>query len=242
MSIGSRIKERREAVGITQEELAAILGVSKGAVGNYESGHSYPKIDNMILLFKALKTDANYIFQDDMKKKEKEETLSLKENTVIKKYRKLDKYGIDAVDGVLDVEYNRCLSSQEKSCHKQTWSICYSEYKVSAGTGVMLDSYERMQRIDVVDTPEARRADYGLMISGNSMEPVYHDGDIVLVKQSDVIDVGEIGIFVVDGDGYIKKFGGDCLISLNDDYEPIPLHEYSSIKCCGKVIGIAETN
>ncbi|MFR7500880.1 XRE family transcriptional regulator [uncultured Ruminococcus sp.] len=238
MSIGSRIKEKRESIGMTQEELAAELGVSKGAIGNYESGNSYPKIDNMIQLFKALKTDANYIFQDETV--QKEVTLSSKEQTVIKKYRKLDNYGIDAVDGVLDVEYIRCTNPAPSQSQPHTWTICYSEYKASAGTGVMLDSYERMERLDVLDTPAARRADYGLMISGNSMEPTYHDGDIVLVEQADSVEVGEIGIFVVDGDGYIKKFGGDCLISLNDDYAPIPLHEYNHVKCCGKVIGVAQ--
>lgn len=239
MSIGSRIKERREAIGLTQEELAAELGVSKGAIGNYESGQSYPKIDNMIQLFKALKTDANYIFQDDVI--QKEVSLSNKEHVIIKKYRKLDYYGVDAVESVLDVEYKRCTESQKSEEKKQqTWSICYNEYKVSAGTGVMLDEYERLDRIDVIDTPEARRADYGLMISGNSMEPMYHDGDIVLVKHTDTIDIGEIGIFVVDGEGYIKEFGGDRLISLNDEYNDIPLHEYSSIRCYGRVIGVAE--
>ena len=155
MSIGSRIKEKRESIGMTQEELAAELGVSKGAIGNYESGNSYPKIDNMIQLFKALKTDANYIFQDETVQKEM--MLSSKEQTVIKKYRKLDDYGVDAVDGVLDVEYIRCTNPVPLQSQSHTWTICYSEYKASAGTGVMLDSYERMERLDVLDTLAARR-------------------------------------------------------------------------------------
>ena len=236
MSIGSRIKEKREAIGMTQEELAAALGVSKGAVGNYESGSSYPKIDNRIQLFRVLKTDANFIFQDEATQKEVE--LSLKEQRVIKKYRKLDSYGIDAVDSVLDVEYTRCTDFIKSI--PATWTICYRKYEISAGAENILNSYEHMERIDVLDTPTARRADYGLMISGNSMEPTYHDGDIVLVKQADSVEVGEVGIFVVDGDGYIKKFGGDHLISLNDDCAPISLHEYKHVKCCGKVIGVAQ--
>lgn len=64
MSIGSRIKECRESIGMTQEELADIMGVSKGTIGNYETDVSYPRFENMSKLFDALKTDANYIFQD----------------------------------------------------------------------------------------------------------------------------------------------------------------------------------
>lgn len=66
MSVGSRIKERREALGITQVQLAEMLGVTKGAVGNYESGANSPKAALMYKLFEALKCDANYIYQDDM--------------------------------------------------------------------------------------------------------------------------------------------------------------------------------
>ena len=49
--------------------------------------------------------------------------------------------------------------------------------------------------------------------------------------------VGELGIFVLDGNGYFKKFGGDRLISLNEDYGDILLNGYSEIVCCGKVVG-----
>ena len=37
MSFGTRLKARREQLGITQPQLAEMLGVSKGAIGNYET-------------------------------------------------------------------------------------------------------------------------------------------------------------------------------------------------------------
>ena len=227
MSIGERIKKRREELGMSQLELAKRIGVTQGSVGNYETGVSNPKMELMPKIFDALKTDANYIFHEAVEMQQIDFTYP--EIVMVKKYRGLDNHGKKIVDYVLNEEAERCAAPEDIQPQSPTWTICYSEYKVSAGTGVMLDSYERMQRLDVLDTPVARRADYGLMISGDSMEPVYHDGD-----------VGEIGIFVVDGDGYIKKFGGDRLISLNDNYEPIPLHDYNNVKCCGKVIGIAQ--
>ncbi len=82
--------------------------------------------------------------------------------------------------------------------------IRHSVYKVSAGCGFELDEGDNWETIEISDTPEARRADYALTISGDSMEPVYYDGDIVLVKMQDTVEMGQIGIFILDGSGYIN--------------------------------------
>lgn len=115
--------------------------------------------------------------------------------------------------------------------------IRHSVYKVSAGYGFELDDGDNWETIEISDTPEARRADYALTISGNSMEPVYYDGDIVLVKAQDTVEMGQIGIFILDGSGYIKKYCGDHLVSLNEDYDDILFSDYENIKCSGRVIG-----
>ncbi len=106
----------------------------------------------------------------------------------------------------------------------------------SAGTGVFLDNpcYE------VISMPEdklSRKANFALWVSGNSMEPRFHDGDLVLVKIQPSVEIGEIGIFVLNGEGYIKKWGGDKLVSLNPAYEPIMITEDDAVYCKGKVIG-----
>ena len=64
MSIGSRIKQRRDELGITQPMLASMVGVSKGSIGNYESGVSSPNEPILIKLFEALQCDANFLYQD----------------------------------------------------------------------------------------------------------------------------------------------------------------------------------
>ena len=69
------------------------------------------------------------------------------------------------------------------------------------------------------------------------MEPKFRDGDILLVEDCDGVQVGELGIFVLDGSGYFKKFGGDRLISLNPEYAPILLKDFSDIHCTGRVVG-----
>lgn len=134
----------------------------------------------------------------------------------------------------LKVSTDYLLGIEEES--KPTITIKYALNKASAGTGFSLDG-DCWEEMSVPDTPDARRADFALSIVGDSMEPIYFDGDIILVKEQDYIDVGEIGIFTVNDSGYIKKKGQWSLISLNSKYKDIKPNEYDNVKCWGKVIG-----
>ncbi len=105
----------------------------------------------------------------------------------------------------------------------------------SAGTGIDID-YTSSEPIKVSD--EYDEAYFAVRVSGDSMEPRYVDGDIVIVEPAVTIDEGEIGIFILNGQAFIKKLGTGCLISLNKKYDPIQINEYDSIYCQGRVIGV----
>ena len=107
---------------------------------------------------------------------------------------------------------------------------------VSAGPGVYLDD-TTAEEIIIPNNEKTANANFALRISGNSMEPKYHDGDIVLVEKTNSVELGELGVFILDGNGYFKKFGGDCLISLNPEYADIILRDYAENVCCGRVVG-----
>lgn len=66
MSFGSRFKERRESLHLKQADLGALLGVTGSAIGNYETGVSFPKADVLYKVFDVLQCDANFLFQDEM--------------------------------------------------------------------------------------------------------------------------------------------------------------------------------
>lgn len=72
MSFSSRLKQRRKELGMTQEELASLVNVTKGAIGNYESDVSSPRADILFKMFEALHCDANFLFQDEMKEEQPE--------------------------------------------------------------------------------------------------------------------------------------------------------------------------
>ena len=54
MSFGEQLRRRREELGISRAELAEALGVSRSAIGNYETGVSAPKEEVLLRLFDAL--------------------------------------------------------------------------------------------------------------------------------------------------------------------------------------------
>lgn len=115
--------------------------------------------------------------------------------------------------------------------------IDFPDLPVSAGTGVYLHS-DYTEPLKVAADDLTLRANYALRVAGDSMQPRYYDGDIVLVKTQPSVENGEVGIFIYNDEAYIKKFQGDRLVSLNPKYEDIPIKDPDSFYCKGKVIGI----
>lgn len=108
----------------------------------------------------------------------------------------------------------------------------------SAGTGQFLDSdsYEMVEVPD--DVPDS--ATFGLHVCGDSMEPSLVDGEEIWVHQQPTLENGEIGIFLLDGDAYVKEFRvtdkGTFLISHNTAYKPKKIMEYNETRIYGKVV------
>lgn len=115
----------------------------------------------------------------------------------------------------------------------------YYPQSVSAGNGNYLFESSSEWR-NVPKNSKTEEADFMLMISGNSMLPKFSDGDIVLVKKTPSIFEGEIGIFYIDGDAFIKQMGNGELISLNPDYPNISLKNCNDVRCFGQVIGVLD--
>ena len=114
MSFGSRLKEKREALNITQPQLAEMLGVSKGAIGNWETDVNSPRATLLYDLFDILHCDANFLFQDEMRKlKYKDQATPSEFESIIKKYRDLDNHGKEMVDFTLEKEWERSISIQQ---------------------------------------------------------------------------------------------------------------------------------
>ncbi len=121
MGIGKRIKEARERLGLTQNELGALVGITGSAITNYEKETSHPKETIMYKLIEALEVDANYLFQDVVNIQDKKNIVSASEFEYIIKYRRLDEYGKHLVNTVIDIELDRIKSDID----------CSSKYRLN---------------------------------------------------------------------------------------------------------------
>lgn len=131
------------------------------------------------------------------------------------------------------------LITSEKLSKSSTKTIIIPFYRTpaSAGTGSWLNDDTPVEYTNVPKTEKSSTADFMLEVRGDSMQPKFFDGDRVFVKHSESIYEGEIGVFILNSESYIKKMGKGELISLNPAYNPIKLTEYDDIRCAGKVIG-----
>lgn len=238
MGIGYRIKEARERKNWTQTELAERIGVTGSAITNYENNISHPKESILYKLLDVLEVDANFLFQDEMHSV-KPDMLSFFEKDMINKYRKLDKYGKEAVENLLNTESKRIDDFEKQKpltdTEQEYAKIIYFDTPVSAGTGQYLDNSNYIM-LDVMEEPPFG-AEFIVRVCGDSMEPTYKDGDKLYIKPQDSIPVGEIGIFSVNSDVYVKERDSDGLVSHNKEYPKIKFNEYDNIKCYGQVVG-----
>ena len=100
---------------------------------------------------------------------------------------------------------------------------------------------EQFEFITLPPGPITEKADFALRVFGDSMEPKFRTGDTILVQQSPSVEPGEIGVFVLNGSGYVKRLGeAGQLVSLNPAYPDIVADDGDSLRCLGRVLGKVE--
>ena len=168
MSFNSRIKERREQLHLTRNELAEKIGVTQSAISNYENAISSPKVELLYKLFDALKCDANYLYQDEMNALVYENTGTPEEfENIIKKYRDLDSHGKEMVDFTLLKEWERSTKQYQKSSSAiyKYDTTCTSTKVAEPPSPYTLNAAH--ERTDVEITEEMRQHDEDIMDDEN---------------------------------------------------------------------------
>ena len=235
-SIGLRIKEARQAKNLKQDELAELIGAKSGAVvSSWENGKAKPDCLTIQKVCEVLEISPNHLLGYN----DSADAVTNIEMAMVRKYRLIDEFGKQAVDAVLNIEYERAYSSRPKKTKARLLKLDFYDYPASAGTGNFLET-QKPDSILVKECEAAEDADYIIPISGDSMEPTFHDGDKVFVEKCDSVAIGEIGIFVINGEAYIKELGESGLISHNSAYKMIKFGTMDSVYCCGRVLGVVE--
>lgn len=161
----------------------------------------------------------------------KEKGFDVKSYTISKWETGVSKPSIEAFLAICDI----CQVMDIRQVFTDKRLLRLYDTPVSAGLGNYLDdgSYTMID----VDNTVPSQADYAVRVSGNSMMPRFVDQQVVFIHEQSTLDEGEIGIFCLNNDTYIKKLGKGCLISLNPAYDPIPIREHDSFRVFGKVVG-----
>ncbi len=244
MAIGKRIKEARLNKSLTQEELAKMVGVTKGAIANYENNTSHPKETVMYALINALGVDANFLFQDFVETKQapflSDEAMKLASDYE----NQMDDRGRETVRAVADFEIARKKAKEQLEAAEEivphvTEMLVYVN-PAAAGTPLYAESdFEHME------FPEGTvpgNADFGIRISGRSMEPVVMDGAIVWVHKTREMKNGTVGIFMLNDSAACKRFyknddGSIRLESDNPEFGPVQVTEFDTLVPVGEVVG-----
>lgn len=230
------IKRIKKEKNFTNESLSELSGISLGTLNKLLSGATAdPKLSTLTSLSRAFG-----ISLDEMLGENSKGSRFTLNDDLTRKYNELDRSGRETVDYIINKEYNRVKKEREAQPYTlenpAIRHIKLFNTAASAGTGVYLSDSDATE-ISVYSNPITDSADFAIRVSGNSMMPKYHDGDIILAEKTNKVDEGELGIFSLNGEAFFKKFGGDKLISLNPEYSDIRINAYDEIICFGRVIG-----
>lgn len=207
------------------------LKIATGASTSWKRG-TVPNSDALIKLSEYFNVPVDYILFGT------KPTIPTEYQSLISSYKELSKDNQrllhDIITSMIDIQ-----NANNKRSEIEYTTINLMINKASAGTGYDLEGNE-FEPIQIVKTPESEIADYALKVDGESMSPDLHTGDIVLVKEQPEIEIGQVGIFIYNNEGYIKERGKDYLISRNPEFDNIVPTEDDQIICKGLVLGIAE--
>ena len=225
--LGEKLTALRRRAGLSQKALAerlAVYGVfvSNQAVSKWENGMTQPSAEQFLALCRAL--DAENLGAEFFGRRGG-------------MLRGLNDAGVKKLREYADLLRASGLYALPSDERAERVLPLYS-LAVSAGTGQFLDSDDFESVIVGAEVPES--ADYGVRVSGNSMEPRYTDGQTVWVQYRRTLRSGEIGVFLYDGSAYLKQLisdeKGTRLHSLNPDYSDIPVQAAGELRVLGKVV------
>ena len=236
--IGNQIKTFRKSAGFTQDELAKRLNTTKQTISRYEKGD---RKANQDMLFELC--DIFGVSIDDFFPSQNETLQSPTTSPIQTIYDQLapPRQGkvLTYAERQLDEQRNEENSKKnEVSEVIQLYSYDYYDHPASAGTGQYLNDV----RVERIELPVDVDADFVIPIKGDSMEPDYHDGDLVFIQTSVELNDGVIGVFNYNGDAYIKQLVIDkdqaYLHSLNPTYKDMPITPETDFRIIGEVVDL----
>lgn len=227
--LSQKLKQARKDARLSQHDVYSWLGVSQSTFSSWETGKSEPSVTVFLQLCAKYEIDNiyDYFIGDHIASRQR----SL-DARMLDKLAALSMRSRAAVYNCLDFEY----SNMRLEHMKKKRSVKVYLQPAAAGLGNWLggSEYDELE----LDAPEA--TDAGIRISGDSMEPIIKNSEIVFVKFQPQISSDQIGVFVLNGEAYCKRLeyrdGEPYLCSYNPKYSPIRLKPSDDLRVIGRVL------
>ena len=236
--IGNQIKTFRKSAGFTQDELAKRLNTTKQTISRYEKGDRKANQDMLFELCDIFSVSIDDFFPSQNEVLQSSTTspiqtiydeLAPPRQAKVLTYAERQLYEQKSEDNTKKNEVSEAV---------QLYSYDYYDHPASAGTGQYLNDV----RVERIELPVDIDADFVIPIKGDSMEPDYHDGDLVFIQTSVDLNNGVIGVFNYNGDAYIKQLVIDkdqaYLHSLNPAYKDMPITPETDFRIIGEVVDL----
>ncbi len=230
--IGLTIRRYRQALGMEQKQLSGLLGYSKNAVTNWEAGRTRPDISVLPQLCRILHMPVQELLGITDR-----DALTGDEREWLKRFRSLTEENRTVVSQLTDSLLQRQRAARMAEIRSMYRAVPLAEQAAAAGVGAPMDGESDFSEIFVRDNTLLAKSDFIVRVNGESMEPVYPDGSLVYVQKTRDLRYGDIGLFVVNGESYIKQYRAEGLLSLNPAFPLIPVGDGSSCLAVGRVVG-----
>lgn len=231
--ISKKLREARRAAGFTQKEVYEWLGVGQSTFSAWETGQGEPAIEVFLKLCQKYRIQRidSYFLPDPVSGHTEEQL----EPAFISKMLSLPKRSQDAVRNCLEFEYNNSPLKMHRPLRRLRRIPFYTQVATAGFGNYLDDDHVQIRELEAPD-----EATFAVKISGDSMEPLIHNGDIVFVHLQTELAAGEIGIFSYNGESFCKVWdnrqGNPRLVSLNKNYAPIYLSPSDRLITHGKVL------
>ena len=237
LNIVSRsIRKYSELRSMEQRELAKRLGIAANTLSNWENGISKPNLNVLVPICKALGISLYELFGLE----DPTQIYSDREQRLVSKYQELSEGHKLAVEGLVD-----SLGQAETMSSRRVTRLTYFTRRLAAGIGDPADIEDEGEPIYLYSSAPVDKADYVFSVNGSSMEPEYHNGDMVLIKHfpdCGEIQPGEVGAFMKGNEAFIKEYQPDGLHSFNKRYRTMTFTEDDNVFFIGKVVGVLDEN
>lgn len=155
---------------------------------------------------------------------------------VAKDYSALDASGKRAVRVTLDDQAKRVAEETQHNNIMELYPVRSYLQPASAGYGDFCDD-NSFEEVDLVKRPPAGTS-FLVTVNGDSMEPDYQDGDSLFIHAQETLRHGEVGLFAINGDLFIKEYTPDGLLSYNPKYGLRMPEPDDTVRIFGRVLGI----